>query len=154
MCKCISGPLHMLSTNKNLKLVLIGNIQGWMKHVLFWVFFWLFFGHSSCSCSANHQTTAPSSNNCRISSRCYPVKDGSNQHVQLTQMPGGPLPAGAQTPQLTPGNNSITVCDVLDTPPQGNSSCFPSRLVVWYPPSMEKWRHSPLEREPWQEHHH
>lgn len=41
-------------TERSLKGTLSRNVQGWMRHVLFRVF----FGHSSCSCSANPQNNS------------------------------------------------------------------------------------------------
>lgn len=38
-----------------------------------------------------------------------------------------------RTPQPALGNDSIAVCDVLGASLRGNSSCFPSRLVVLAP---------------------
>ena len=52
-----------------------------------------------------------------------------------SQLGHGALGSGCppQTPQPAPGNDSITIRDVLSALPRGNSSRFPSRLVVLAP---------------------
>lgn len=72
--------------------------------------------------------------------------------------PAGPLPAGAQGPGLrqpatTPGIGSISIGVALGASPRGNSSCFPSRLVVWVPAIRGETQTWSPKREPRQGQH-